>query len=93
MIKGRHIYSIYENTIGIVPGNIVQYRIYKGSELLSSVNLLATRVDMGNLQPIDGYRLWMTHDERQLTVDARAIVLAYMNAPLSEGLHFELEVK
>ncbi|ABY63183.1 hypothetical protein ST201phi2-1p357 [Pseudomonas phage 201phi2-1] len=92
MIKGRHIYSIYENTIGIVPGNKVQYRIYKGSELLSSVNLIATKVDMVNRKPVDDYRLWMTGDERQVTVDARAVVLAYQNAPLSEGLHFELEV-
>lgn len=94
IIKGTDVYSAIENTIGVVPGNLLEYRLYHNGELLSKVTLLAVKI--ATVKANEHYKLWMDFDERQMIPDVRSTIQCFAitgpNDRDPNGYSFELEI-
>lgn len=91
MIKGSCAYTVIENTIGVVPGNILEYRVYHQGILITKTQLIAVKADGHDRS--GGYKMWLDLDERLMVPDARAVIDSYMRGERpTEEYSFELEV-
>ncbi len=94
IIKSKDVYSSIENTIGVVPGNFVEYRLYHNGEMLSTAKLLA--VTIAPVVANDHYKLWMSMDERLMTPDVRSTIQCFAIDGVTDrdpnGYSFELEI-
>lgn len=92
MLKGSSVYSALDNTLGIIPGNHVSYRVYRKGILVRSDVMIATvfgQLPTGS----DDYRLWMSEDERTICPDSRSKLSCYMcDLYPKEDYTFELNV-
>lgn len=91
MIKGSCAYKVIENTIGVVPGNVLEYRVYYQGILITSIKMVAVKADGHDLT--EGYKMWLDLDERLMVPDSRVVIDCFMRGERQTAEYsFELEI-